>query len=400
MKNIKHCIDENICCGCGCCEALCPTNAITMGVDKYFFSLPRLDEDKCIYCGKCFNACPAVNKELHYPRKAYAGVNLDGEVLVKSSSGGIFFELAGRVLEKGGAVFGCTMDKKFRVKHIMITDRCDLNSVLRSKYVQSDMSEVFLGIKEALAVYDTVLFCGTPCQASAINNFVGEKNREKLILVDIVCHGVPSQRIFDDYRHFLEQKKGKKIEKYLFRYKTGATAGMDCYSAYKYEGSGKYHVRNWPEDSYNWLYMQSVIYRDSCYSCQYTKKERAGDLTICDFWGWEDHHGEQFTHFDSVSAVLINTEKGEKVFDEVLNTDRIKAVTSHVDKVCEKNGCLSEPSTRHRERNNVLDMWINNGYAKVDVLFKKQNRKNRVKYMLLRHMPKAFTVKIKRLLGK
>ena len=393
LKNIDCCLKDKSCCGCGACVNICPTKAICYSNDEYGFIIPKIDETLCVSCGKCLEICPARKDNSSATLETYAATNKQDNILVKSSSGGIFFAIAQKVIREGGVVFGCTMDNQFQVKHIRIDSLEALPMILKSKYVQSFLGQIYCEIKHILTIENkVVLFCGTPCQVSALKNFIGVKNSEKLLTVDLVCHGVPSQQFFDDYRNFLEVSTGKKIEEYIFRYKSKKDKSMNWYIAYKKSGQ-KITIKNWPEDSYNYLYMQSLIYRDSCYQCRYTKQERTGDFTLCDYWGWEKLHSE-FSYKDSVSAVLINTEKAKKIFESISN-DFIFCKTS-LQNVIAHNSCLKEHTQKIEERNQVLRTWKLKGYDFIDKTFKKKHHKQILKYSIMRHIPKKILYKLTR----
>lgn len=393
MKNILDIVPGNECCGCGGCVNSCSTNAIVYCKDQYGFIKPAVDESKCISCGRCINVCPIINVSVNETIDAYAGINRDKETLVCSSSGGIFFPIAKNVLKENGIVFACTMNSDFSVRHIRVSHIDELYRVMKSKYVQSDMNNVHLGVKKDLKSGHRVLFCGTPCQVASIKNFVGEKNSEHLTTIDIVCHGIPSQELFNAYISNLCQKKKKELQTYSFRYKKSTEQGMNWYAAYKFKGN-KEIVRNWPEDSFNYLYMISAIYRESCYNCRYAQSNRSGDITLCDYWGWENYHSE-FTYKDSVSAVLVNTENGIDVVNSLISEGKVFLVPTDIKNIIKGNGCLREPSKRHEDRDAILSMWKESGYAAVDEWFKKTHRKQRVKYFLMRHTPKKIVLMLK-----
>ena len=392
--NVFQVLSSGSCCGCGACVNACPVDAIAYGEDTFGFTVPTLDNEKCINCKKCVGVCPALKQELSPSIKAYAGLNRNKEILIKSSSGGIFSELALDVLSDGGVVFGATLDDSFKVRHIKIEKAEELGRITRSKYVQSFMGDVFAQIKNELLQGRRVLFCGTPCQASAVRNFIGQRSSERLLIVDVVCHGVPSQRFFDSYLEFLSNSSGRELESYTFRHKTDVDNGMDWYAAYKLKGRSL-KVRNWPEDSYNYLYMTSAIYRESCYECKYATGERAGDVTLCDYWGWEKSHGE-FSYRDAVSAILVNTEKGDEAVDRIIERDVLRLYPTSPQSVRDGNGCLREPSKRHGDREKILSRWKNDGYAPIDADFKKRHRKQRLKYAIMRRIPKKLIYMLKK----
>jgi len=213
--------DPQKCCGCTACMSICNHAAITMEPDKLGFLYPKVDKTKCVECGLCEKVCQ-FNE--NYDRSnnfnqpiAYAVRHKDIDEVMKSRSGAAFAAISDYVLDNGGVVYGAGYKDHFRVAHKRATTKQDRDEFRGSKYVQSDLTGVFGQIKEDLENGLTVLFSGTPCQTSGLNSFVGKKLRENLILIDIVCHGVPSPFIWRDYLKFIEKKHGDAIIVVNFR---------------------------------------------------------------------------------------------------------------------------------------------------------------------------------------
>ncbi|MBQ3046527.1 MAG: Coenzyme F420 hydrogenase/dehydrogenase, beta subunit C-terminal domain [Clostridia bacterium] len=392
INNILSNITTDDCCGCGACVKACPTNAINYKENKYGFLYPCIVEDKCVGCGKCVKVCPIINVNLKQGIRAYSAVSKDDKVLENSSSGGIFSHIAAAVLKQQGYVFGCTMDEKFQVRHVCIHLERDLYQVTKSKYVQSFLGNIFNDVLDKLKENIKVLFCGTPCQVAAINNFIDDKYKENLLTIDVVCHGVPSQKLFNSYISFLENRRNKKLVEYTFRYKKNSHEGMLWYSSYRYEKGQRVTV-NWPEDSYNYYYMKGATYRNSCYQCKYAQAQRAGDITLCDYWGYEKFHKE-FTRKDSVSGIIVNSQKG---LQEILAlVPKLKIYETSISHLVENNGCLREPTKKDLSDGNILELWVEKGYEFVDKQFKTKHRKQRLKYKIMRHLPKKLIYLIRR----
>jgi coenzyme F420-reducing hydrogenase beta subunit len=387
MENILTDFESQNCCGCLACVETCPFGALHPSRDKYGFTIPAVDDTLCIGCGKCMQVCPYHNSfSSNKKPKTFAAVHRDDAVVLNSSSGGVFTALAEAVLSEGGVVYGATMDADFLIHHIRIGNIEAVDKLRKSKYVQSSMIDVFQPIKEDLDRNIPVLFAGTPCQVASILSYVGE-NKPKLITVDVVCHGVPNQQLFSDYLKCLEEKEGK-IHSYGFRSKQHRYDGMTWYSSYTSD-RGK-RTFNWPEDSYNYLYMKGLIYRDSCYTCPFSKKERISDITLCDFWGWSNFHSDVFKSGEAVSGIIVSTDHGEKLINSL--QDKLILVESRYEDLLQHNKSIytHENSEAQNKRIQVLDDWTNNGYQYVDKIFKKKHMKQILKYKLLRSLPFSF----------
>ena len=218
MINIK---DPADCCGCTACASICNHDAITMEPDALGFLYPKVDESKCVECGLCEKVCAFndnYDKSLNLPKPdAYAARHKDMDEVMKSRSGAAFVAISDYILEHGGIVYGAGYKDHFRVAHKRATTKVERDEFRGSKYVQSDLTGVFRMVKQDLKNGLTVLFSGTPCQTSGLNSYVGKKLRENLVLIDIVCHGVPGPYIWRDYLAYLEKKQGDTITMVNFR---------------------------------------------------------------------------------------------------------------------------------------------------------------------------------------
>lgn len=382
MSNILENFKKENCCGCQSCISICPTEALYESKDEYGFTIPKIDNEKCINCGKCITACPYHKKITNNnPIITYAVLNKNDDIVKKSSSGGIFSALAKKVLEQDGYVFGATMNENFQVKHICIHSFNELYKLQKSKYVQSNTKDIYKNVKEKLKSEKKVLFTGTPCQIAGLKSFLNN-DYENLICIDLVCHGVPNQELFDDYLKCLQNNIGK-IEQYEFRAKKNSKNGMNWFFSYKLKN--KRIIKNWPEDSFNYFYMKRYIYRDSCYNCKFTNKERASDITLCDYWGWENYHKKDFDVLSSLSGCIINSKKGQALFD--LTKDELLFKVSNYENLARHNKNLNKPEKMNIKRNIILDIWKNKGYSYLDKEFRKRNKKQIIRYRILRIVP-------------
>lgn len=382
MSSIIDILNMSKCCGCGACINICPQKALTYSNDKYGFTIPAINLNLCIDCGKCLRICPETESEEYKPQLAYAAMNKNEKERFKASSGGIFGLVAKYVIQSSGVVYGAKMDQDFKVLHSSADNDVALNDLLKSKYVQSFMGETYSHILNDLKSGKKVLFSGTPCQVAAVRKMIPLKYMDNLFLIDIVCHGVPSQRFFDSYLEYLPDREGK-VNFYQFRAKRAVDNGMNCFFSYGTERRHK-RIKNWPEDTFNYLYMKSYIYRDSCYQCKFAKENRPGDITLCDYWNWTEYHNE-FPAGSTVSAILINTDKGNTLFEAV--KDDLYVVDTKIDDIKRHNGCLVQPSEKPQIRDQLLDNWLKNGFKPLDINYKSKNKKSILKYKIMRTIP-------------
>ena len=369
------------CCGCNACEMICGKKAITMIEDEYGFRFPQIDTEKCVGCGSCQKVCCINNEvELCKPGTVYAASYKNKDISAKSASGGIFAALAKQVLTEGGIIFGSAYTKQFDVEVISIEKIEDLPRLQGSKYVQSSMNSSFLKIKSELQTGRTVLFCGVPCQVEALKRFLG-RSYENLLLVDIVCHGVPSNRMLKDYLSFLADKKKMEVQSIQFRTKT---KGQNVYGEIAYRQvshTGEIAYRQEPlisyKSSYYKLFLNCQTFRDSCYHCKFAGTKRPGDISLCDYWGIEDEHPDFVKEVEKeglagISAIMLNTNAGIAFFERLKQEFLLREST--VEQVAKHNPQLQAPSVETAERKQVLDCYRQRGYQGVDDFYFKKYR--------------------------
>ncbi len=306
---MKQICERNTCTGCSTCMNVCPRNCITMEEDEYGVLIPSINEKKCINCNICIKKCPENNEiEFYTPLKAYAGWSLNKEIRKKSASGGIAWEMYQHIINLGGVVVGTEYDENMNLVHKMTNKIEEAKRFRGSKYVQSYIGKIYTQIREELKNEKKVIFIGTPCQVSGLRNFLKDENNKHLITVDLVCHGVPSIRYLKDYLKYL--KIQKKIDNITFRgennwHFTGYKKGKIIYKKYN------------KEDLYYKAFLDGLFYRENCYQCRYARIERVADVTIGDFWGIGKEILFKHEIEDGVSLILVNTEKGDKLIQEL-----------------------------------------------------------------------------------
>lgn len=306
MEKVYDRVEE--CCGCGLCADMCPTAAITMEMWETFY-YPKIAPSKCIDCGRCRRVCIIKQpyRELSLPEKAFAGKLIDDQNRLNSSSGGAFTALSDVVLKDGGVVCGATFDELMRVRHTIATTVTQRDKMRGSKYVQSDTAAVYAQIEKHLKEGKRVLFCGSPCTAAAIKRRFAGKDKQ-LFVADLICHGVPSPAVWSGYVSYLESIYKKPMVGYTFRDKQ---KGWRSYHALATFSDGTIVKDNDAVNSYLELFTYDLCLRPSCTACPYACPKRVGDVTLGDFWGVENHL-PQFDDGMGISAIFVNTPKGEK----------------------------------------------------------------------------------------
>lgn len=306
---------EKKCMGCGACKNICPKDAIRMSYKKSLFYEPSVDYDLCIKCGNCTSICPAVSflsKNNNNPT-AFAIASNDEERL-KSSSGAFFPILAKHILNQNGFVCGAAWTEDWNVQHIIVSNSKDVEKLRLSKYVQSNTGNCFREIKNKLLNNELVLFSGTPCQNAGLKNYLG-KEYDNLITIDLLCHGSPSPKIWDEYLR--TNFNIENIKEIRFRTKdNGWVSSYKCPFDEKYsyidDGQKK------PIGLYYVSFLRHIISTDACISCKYKGLPRVADFTCGDFWAYKKYN-ENLNDNKGLSIVLINNRKAEFIFENIKN---------------------------------------------------------------------------------
>ncbi len=342
MINLSE--SKSKCCGCGGCKNICPKNAITMQYDEKGFLYPRISED-CIDCGLCKKVCAYQNDSLYNtPLDVYA-VKASDSIREVSSSGGAFTVISDMVLENGGVVYGVAFDDKLKALHIRAEDKTARDLCRGSKYSQSDMGEVFESIKSDLENGRQVLFTGTACQVDAIKRYIGEN--DNLLLVEILCYGIMSPKLFSEFIDFIENKRQKKVKAYYHRTKDYGW-GNDEKAVFE---DGSSEGQTVLVDIWRAIYHTGAALRENCYSCKYATKNRVSDILMADFWGIEKSNPD-FVDNKGVSLVMVNTEKGRTHFEKC--KDFLEIREESYENAARKNPSLSFPA---KAPGSVDDFW-------------------------------------------
>lgn len=309
---IEICSTEK-CTGCFSCYTSCPKSAISMAANEEGFLYPQIDQEVCIDCGLCQSRCPVIHPiSKHRVGSVYAFISHNDEMIWKSASGGAFYELAADILSSGGVVYGARYDSKLDVYHARVDDLKDIDPLLSTKYVQSDLKNVYALVKSDLDAGRKVLFSGTGCQIAGLYSFLNGDNMN-LITVDLLCKGVPSPGLFKKYIAYLSEKLGESLVAFDFRSKK---YGWGYLTTTTTTTSGKHYVLKRTDGSFVRTAGHGYV-RKACFSCPYTSEERISDLTLGDFW----HIGEVERINEDVrrgcSSVICNTKKGHDLLNSI-----------------------------------------------------------------------------------
>ncbi len=371
MKQI--CKKKN-CTGCGMCQNICSHKAITMRPDWRSFLRPVIDNKKCSDCGLCQKKCPA-NKDIKSFEfgKSIAFIDKDNTYLNRASSGGAFGVIARYVIDKGGIVYGASMDDDYNVFYKGVDSIDGLIPIHGSKYVQAYTNNVYKEIKNHLKEGRYVLFCGCPCQVAALKQFVS-KDSERLITMDLICHGVPAQPYFRDYVHdLISQSRKKGITTFRFRYKQET-----CCETQHNTLSDKVYVGFHNKDYYMTYFLWGKGYRNSCYHCKYAGGERQGDFTIGDFW-----NNDKVKVFDDVShgssLILFNTPKAENLRFVFETSGICRDIHSLEEAIGIDGGQLKHPCKRDIRCDLIYILYRLFGLRGPKMLFEIDKFKNRFK---------------------
>lgn len=311
-----------MCCGCGACADKCPKNCIQMIPDQEGFLYPKIDTNHCIDCHICEKTCPVLNvsPDIPFEQEAYIVQIKDENVRRESTAGGAFTAIAQYIISKNGVVFGAMYDDSFKVYHGYVETVEELKKFRNSKYVQSDLRNCFQQAKKFLEEDRWVCFSGTPCQIEGIKRFLS-KNYEKLVLVDVVCHGVPSPFIWDKY---LEYQGLKENEPENIRFR-------DKYYGYKYStmsiirnGKNVYHAGSQLDPMLR-AFFSDICDRPACYNCKFKKRYRVSDMTI---WDCDTVYrfDKKMDDDKGTTRVLCHSDKAKKIIREIFNTIYFKQV--------------------------------------------------------------------------
>lgn len=369
-------IDKSKCCACTACKNICPKQAIEMISDERGFLYPKIDEDRCIRCGLCEKVCfyntgyKVLDDHLN-KIGTYAVKHKDFNIRMNSRSGGIFTALSDYILDNKGVIYGVGYKENFIVCYKRAETKEERNKFRGSKYVQSELNDIFKQVKNDLEADKWVLFSGTPCHVAGLVKYLGKKKFEKLLLVDIVCHGVPSPKIFKDYILYIEKKYNNKVNNFDFRDKTfGWEEHIESFNIKNKKYSSKIYTN---------LFYSHLGLRESCYNCLFTNLNRPSDITIADCWGIKQNRPD-IDDNKGVSLVIVNTEKGKFIQENVVSN--LECYSIDINDYMQPQ--LKEPNKRSEKVDVFWNDYLNNGFDYIVKKYGTVSLKNRIKRKIRR----------------
>ena len=366
-------IDKALCCGCGACSQICPKYCIVLSQDEEGFLYPSVNEETCVDCGLCEKVCPVINQRTVHnkPQQAYAAINKTESIRMTSSSGGVFRAIADVVMRDKGVVFGAKFDDNWSVIHDCTETSDGLAAFQGSKYVQSEIKNCYQRAKTFLDQGRKVLFSGTPCQIAGLNLFL-RKSYSNLVTVDLICHGVPSPRVWDEYlKEEIARQCNRKnsvlprpihekdvlVEGIAFRDKS---EGWKKYSfalaLSTTNGSGEkiQFCSRMPLNKNIYLrgFLSNLYLRPSCYNCPAKSSKSGADITLADFWNVH-RVVEDFDDNKGTSLIIVNSLKGKSLIDST--SLRIKKVDFNL--AIQYNTAYFNSIPKPKDRDQFFSNW-------------------------------------------
>ena len=378
MKSITL-AKKDFCTGCLACANVCSQNAIRILTEQEGFYYPYILKDKCTKCGKCMDVCYILNNNLKSNKdcdKFYFGKNSNTKKQETSQSGGAFWAIAEYIYSGKGVVYGAALDDKFQTRHVRTLNAETGKKLKGSKYVQSYIGNTYRRAQRDLKNGRKVLFSGTPCQIAGLYSYLNTKREsiENLFTCDLICHGVPSPRIFHSYLKFMEDKYYKKVARFNFRDKAfGWGSHLESFTYHDTSSISKHYYAD--------LFYNNCILRPSCGNCKFCNCNRVSDITIGDCWGIEKFNPRYFDE-KGVSLILINTKKGEDILEKITPFLTYSKIEKRF--VMQRN--LKEPTEVSPIREKFWSCYLNKGFGTVLRKYTSYGIINRLKLMIFKEL--------------
>lgn len=373
--------EHDKCTGCGACAAVCPVGAISLREDENGFRAPVVCRQTCIDCGRCTASCPVLNPPVQKGRidpTAWAFRLKDEKTLHRSASGGAFAMLAREIFQRKGTVWGAVWNQEHDVVYACAETEEQLTPLHGSKYVQSDASGAYAEIKKQLREGRTVLFTGVPCQVAGLYGFLGTCDHPNLYTAEIVCHGGGSPRMLRDHITNIGEQQNSPVVRIDHTSKCRPWSILIQKTICMGLQNGEQIVRDSSEDAYLSLFLNGVVYRDSCYTCPFASLPRIADITLGDFFGFGVPVRHRFKTQGGISQIVVNTGRGQALFDEACAKYGMRQ-QCRMEECMIFNHNLWRPSPRHALRDEVFDTYRKEGFKAVEQKYYQaaSNRNNR-----------------------
>lgn len=360
--------EKDKCTGCFSCSNICPKGAIEMKEDEFGYIYPEIIESKCINCGLCKKTCPVLNKvELKEPIKCFAMYSKNDKIRRKSTSGGIATELAKEFINDNGIVYGAAFNDNCNISHIRVDNLDDVEKIQGSKYVHSYIKDIYKNVKNDLNQDKKVLFVGTPCQVAGLKKYL-IKDYDKLFVIDIICHGVPSQKFLKEE---VQRLNGSlNIDRVNFRKNNNygfhiIRSGKCIYTVSK------------EKSPYTDLFMLGYSLRPNCQNCNYANRKRVSDITLGDFWGLSKDSTLSFESQNGLNVVICSSKKGLDLIESI--KDKFVYEEREYDEAVNGNSQLRKPIDKYKENRKFKSLYLKNNFYQA---YKKITKIIRVKRFL------------------
>ena len=382
MIEIKNKVD---CCGCNACGDVCPKQAISYTTDNEGFWYPEVDMEKCVDCGLCEKVCPIINvrelKHNDFPEPiCFAAQTKNLESLFNSTSGSAFATLAKKMYKMGGYVGGAIFNEDYSVSQFISSEKEDLEKLRNSKYVQSNAEGFYIAVRKLLNEGEKVLVCGLPCQMAGLRGFL-RKDYDNLIIIDLICLGINSPKIFRGYLDYMESKHNSKVVYFKSKNKELGWRNLTVKMVFE-NGDVEYDTKDTSYFTHGFIGTHAFS-RPSCYECKFKGFPRIADITIGDFWGAEKIVGKEYDHNLGTSVLLINSKKGYDFYNQVKSN--FKEMEIPFKEVVPGNSALfnsiSKPNFDRKQFYDDLNTKTFEEFAKkyISLPIDKQNWKNKLK---------------------
>lgn len=355
MNKTINDLSTHHCSGCGACTNVCPFNAIEMIENDEGYLFPKIIKEKCTNCGLCYKTCPSIEFETkNTPTPKTYAMMADDKIRKTSSSGGMFSILANYVFEKKGVVCGVQYSKPFELEFAFAKNNEELEKLKGSKYFQAKTNDVYKQVKDYLNKNTLVLFSGCPCHVAALKKYLN-KDYDNLITVDIICHGVPSHKIIENYISTITDLNS--VEKLSFRNKDRFKWSSNIHIT---KTNGEIINLSNQDSSFFRAFDKVLCLRESCYNCHFAKLARVGDFTLGDYWGiWETN--PSMNDGLGTSCVLLNNHKAEIIFKELEKFIKIFSEMP-LETATRFNGQIERNLLRNPNRNEFLSLLNNKSF--------------------------------------